>query len=258
MGNWWLAASSWQSAHSCITSCVEFFGKTSNHPGDSAPLQPIFGALWLLAFPQTKITFEREEISDHWWDSGKYNGAADSNSNKGFCRVFWTVEETLGGLFEVLRCLLWRGLRHHCPMYMYFVFSSINVSIFDVTWLDTFWTDLVYSQLPKIPDVVEDKDRSTGNYNILQQTMWWKTNPHMDLFLSSDPSPSRIQQVLEECKIISWLAKTNLQGEIPILTCCTHPNANNQICLDFLLPIMICSSVLYTYGWMRLSTLQMF
>ena len=79
MGNWWLAASSWQSAHSCITSCVEFFGKTSNHPGDSAPLQPIFGALWLLAFPQTKITFEREEISDHWWDSGNYDGAADGD-----------------------------------------------------------------------------------------------------------------------------------------------------------------------------------
>ena len=45
-------------------SCAEFFGETSNHPGDSAPLQPRFGALQLLAFPKTKITFEREEISD--------------------------------------------------------------------------------------------------------------------------------------------------------------------------------------------------
>ena len=32
-------------------------------------------------FSQTKITFEREEISDHWWDSGKYNEAADGDSN---------------------------------------------------------------------------------------------------------------------------------------------------------------------------------
>ena len=56
-----------------------FFGKTSYDPGDSAPLQPRFGALWLLAFPKTKITFEREEISDHWWDSGKYNRAAYSD-----------------------------------------------------------------------------------------------------------------------------------------------------------------------------------
>ena len=71
--NWWLAASSWQCAPPtplCITSHAEFFGKTSNHPGDSAPLQPRFGALCLKAVPQTKITFEREEISD-CRDSGK-------------------------------------------------------------------------------------------------------------------------------------------------------------------------------------------
>ena len=33
-------------------------GKTSNHPGDSAPLQTRLGALWLLVFPKTKITSE--------------------------------------------------------------------------------------------------------------------------------------------------------------------------------------------------------
>ena len=37
---------------------VQFFGETSNHPGDSAPLQPRFGALQLLTFPKTKIAFE--------------------------------------------------------------------------------------------------------------------------------------------------------------------------------------------------------
>ena len=36
---------------------------------DMAPWQ-------LLAFAKTRITFEREEISNHWWDSGKYDGAA--------------------------------------------------------------------------------------------------------------------------------------------------------------------------------------
>ena len=79
MGNWWLAASSWQRACSGITSRAEFFGKTSNHSGDSALLQPRFSALWLLVFPKTKITFEREEISGHWWDSRKYNRAADGD-----------------------------------------------------------------------------------------------------------------------------------------------------------------------------------
>ena len=73
MSNWWLAASSQQHICSCVMSCAEFFGKTSISP---APLQPRFDALWLLAFPKTKITFEREEISDCQWDSGKYNMAA--------------------------------------------------------------------------------------------------------------------------------------------------------------------------------------
>ena len=117
MGTWCSAASSWLRAHSCITSRAEFFGKTSNHPSDSASLQPSFGTLWLLAFPKTKITFEREEISDCQWDSGKYNGRVHGDSNKGFCRVFWTMEETLGELCEIPRCLLWRGLMCHCPMY---------------------------------------------------------------------------------------------------------------------------------------------
>ena len=92
----------------------EFVGKTSNPPGDSAPLQPRFGTLQLLTFPKTKISFEREEISNSQWDLGKY-GAAGGDSNKGFCRGFWTVEETLRELCEVQMCLLWRGLRCHCP-----------------------------------------------------------------------------------------------------------------------------------------------
>ena len=78
MGNWWLAVPSQQPAHSCMSHAV-FFGKSSNHPGNWAPLQLRFGALWLLGFPKTKITFEKEEISNHWWDSGKYDGAADGD-----------------------------------------------------------------------------------------------------------------------------------------------------------------------------------
>ena len=79
MGSWWLAASSRQRACSCITSHAECFGETPNYPDDLAPPQPRFGTLWLLAFPKTKITFEREEISDCRWDSRKYDGAADGD-----------------------------------------------------------------------------------------------------------------------------------------------------------------------------------
>ena len=117
MGNWWWAASSQQCTCSCITSRAEVFGETSNHPGNSAPLEPRFGTLWLLAFPKTKITFEREEISDPQGESGKYDSTAKGNSNKGFCRVFWTTEEILGELCKVSGCLLWRGLSCHCPTY---------------------------------------------------------------------------------------------------------------------------------------------
>ena len=103
MGNWWLVASSGQCAHSCITSYAEFFGETSNHPGDLAPLSPKSGALWLLAFPKTKIAFERVEMSDHQWDSG-------ISERQG---SWWQ----LGELCEVPRCLPRRRLRYHCPMY---------------------------------------------------------------------------------------------------------------------------------------------
>ena len=62
MGNRWLAAASGQCTQSCISSRAEFFGKTWNHSSDSVALQPRFGALQLLAFPKTKITFGRGEI----------------------------------------------------------------------------------------------------------------------------------------------------------------------------------------------------
>ena len=130
-GNWRLAALSWQCTHSYITSPAEFFGKISNHP---APYSPEL-ALQLLAFPKTKIAFEREEISDHWWDSGKFNGAGS----------WWQ----LGELCEVPQVPTLKGTEASFPMYnvscfLYLVSYSINVSIFHITWLDTFWTDLAY------------------------------------------------------------------------------------------------------------------
>ena len=122
MNYWWLAASSQQCAHSCITSHAEFFGETSNHSGDSAALQPRFDTLWLLAFPKTKITFERAEILAHWWDSGKCNGVADGN---------WeNCVRSQGAYFDGD----W-GIIVLCTIFL--VSSLINVSIFHIKWLDT-------------------------------------------------------------------------------------------------------------------------
>jgi len=50
-------------AHS--TALVQiFFSKASHHPGLSAPLQPRFGSLRLLAFPKVKIAVENEDICE--------------------------------------------------------------------------------------------------------------------------------------------------------------------------------------------------
>ena len=127
MGNWWLAASSWQHTRSRITSCAEFFDKISNDPGDSAPLQPRFGALQLLAFSKTKVTFEREEISDHQWDSETYDQAADSDWET----VWVSKGPTLKGTEVSLS---------YVQCFLYLVSSSINVSIFHSIWMDTSWT----------------------------------------------------------------------------------------------------------------------
>ena len=132
MGNWWLAASSHQHAHSCIMFHAEFFGEASNHPDDSAPLQSKFGALWLLAFPKAKIAFEREEISDCQWDSGKFNWAANSDwencvrSQGAYCEEDWGV---------IVLCTVF------LVSYIFF-----NKCLFHSTWLDTFWTNLVYKK----------------------------------------------------------------------------------------------------------------
>ena len=64
MGNWWLAASSQYPAHA--SHLVQSFLATHPITQVTQSLQPRFGTLQLLAFPKTEITFDREEISDHW------------------------------------------------------------------------------------------------------------------------------------------------------------------------------------------------
>ena len=51
-------------AHSTALVPAFFFGKASHHPGLTALLQPRFGSLRLLAFPQAKFAAEREEICE--------------------------------------------------------------------------------------------------------------------------------------------------------------------------------------------------
>ena len=118
MSYWWLAASS---QHNLLHHVLcRVFGETSNHPGDSVPQQSRYGALWLLAFLKTKITFEREEILDLRWDSEKYHRAAD-------WRTVWGPKvPTLKGTLSL----------SYVQCFLYLVSSSIKVSIFHTMWLD--------------------------------------------------------------------------------------------------------------------------
>ena len=131
LGNCWLASLSWQHTSSCITSCAEFFGKTSNHPGDSAPLQPRFGALWLLAFPKTKLPLKGKRFQTVWWDSGKHIMVDDGN---------WeNCVKSQGAHYEgdwgvIVLCTIFLVL---C------IFLNSCLYFFNIRWLDTFQTDLV-------------------------------------------------------------------------------------------------------------------
>ena len=128
MGNWWLAASTRQCACSCITSPGEFFGKTSNHPGDSASLQPRFDTLWLLAFPKLKSPLKGkrfqtvDEIQENTMGQLMAMG-----------RTVWGPKvPTLKGT-EVSLC--------YVQCFLYLVSSSVNVSIVHSISLDTLWTE---------------------------------------------------------------------------------------------------------------------
>ena len=111
-------------------SCRAFWQNIKS-PRWLSALQLGFGTLQLLAFHKTKITFEREEISDHQWDSGKYDVTVDGDGRTVWSPKVPTLKETEVSLSYVQR-------------FLYFV-SSINASIFHITWMDTFWTDLIYS-----------------------------------------------------------------------------------------------------------------
>ena len=130
MGTWWLIVSFLMTMCPLLHHVLcRGFGGTSNHPCDSVPLQPRFCTPRLLAFPKTKITFEREEISDQI----------------GFRKIWWGSWQCLGELCEVPRCPLWRRLRHHCPVYNV-TCSFNNYCYFQQYMLGTFWTDLIYQR----------------------------------------------------------------------------------------------------------------
>ena len=114
-GDWQLHHDNMLSHVSCLMQ--SFFVKHQITQVTQAPCSPdlVPYDFWLL--PKL-ITFQREEISDHRWDSGKYNGAAygDWKNCMGSQGAYFE-----GGWSVIVLCT------------MFLVSSSINVSIFHNT-----------------------------------------------------------------------------------------------------------------------------
>ena len=130
MGNWWLAASSRQGTHSHITSPASFLVKHQitqvtqpHYCPDTVPSK-----FWL--FPKLKSPLKGKRVQT----------------------VDETQENTTGQLMAIARTV-WgpkvttlKGTKaslSYVQCFLYLVSSSIKVSIVHITWLDTFWTDLI-------------------------------------------------------------------------------------------------------------------
>ena len=148
MGNWWLTASSWQHACSCIRTSAVFFGKTSNHPGDlSAPPTPHYSPglapcdFWLSLKLKSPLKGKRFQTIDEIKENMTGQLMAIGRTVWGPCVP--TLKETEASLSYVQSLL-------------YLVSSSINVSIFYITWLDNFWMELAHCHLKKSPSLHQE------------------------------------------------------------------------------------------------------
>ena len=125
-------------------SCRVFWWNIKSSGWFSPPSAQIWH-LQFLAFPKIKITFEREETSDHRWDSGNMTGLLVAIPTKDFAEYFeqWTRHwdncvRSQSTYFEGD----WDDIVL-CTMFLVSCIFFKTVSIFHITWLDTFWTSII-------------------------------------------------------------------------------------------------------------------
>ena len=145
MGNWWLAASTRQHACSCIISCAEFFGKTSNHPGDSAPPHsPDLAPYHFWLFPKLKSPLKGkrfqtiDEIQENRTGQLKVIG-----------RTVWGLKVPEGPLkgpevsLSYVQCFLslfqWVSLSLPLSLTLSLSLSSLSIYIYKHTHTETHW-----------------------------------------------------------------------------------------------------------------------
>ena len=113
--------------------CAEFFGETSNYPGDSAPPTPspnmVPNDYWLFPNLKSPLKGKRFQTIDEIQENRTVQLMATG-------RTVWGPKvPTLKGTEALLSCI---------QCFLYLASSSINVSISPITWLDTFWTEHIY------------------------------------------------------------------------------------------------------------------
>ena len=101
MGNWWLAASSWQHTHSCITSHAGFWQNIKSPRWLSTPYSPDLMSWDFWLFPKLKSPLKRKRFQTFDEIQGNTMGQ------------LMVIRRTV----QVPRYLLWRGMRHHCSTY---------------------------------------------------------------------------------------------------------------------------------------------
>ena len=129
MGNWWLATLSQQCACS-FTILYRDFCETSNRPGDSAPYSPDLGPCCFWLFPKLK-----SPLKDNRFQTVNEIQENTSGQLIAIARTVWGPKvPALKGTEASLSCV---------QCFLYLVSSSVNVTNFHITWLGTFWTDLI-------------------------------------------------------------------------------------------------------------------
>ena len=132
------APGDWQLHHdntpSHASHLLQFFDETSNHPSDSAPYNPDLAPCNFWLFPKLKSSLK---------------GKRFENVNK--------IQENMKGQVMAIGRTMWgpkvstfKGTEaslFYVQFFLYLVSFSISVSIFHITWLDTFWTDLIVNNL---------------------------------------------------------------------------------------------------------------
>ena len=125
-----------------------------------------------MAFPKTKITFERKEISDHWWDSGKMAGQLMSIG-----RTVWGPKvPTLKGTevsLSFIQCFLHLLSSSVNVSFSYYIDGCFldrpHVYIFILTWGHAYWV-LEWGQ-------GKEREGKKHWFVVSSKLPEWQTNP---------------------------------------------------------------------------------